>query len=336
MTKGELYKHIETTVAIHILMLIARIRKIKISITDLLAKMTRVKDEVYSKIENLALLVQDIESKIMHWTEFVKNQLQKVWEEMNMNKNISLECRDELREVIAENKRLSKEVSELSSKVFAQQTQLCEQINAFGELQGQCRPVVDKVEALRGGHYELRNELLKVSGKAPQLNLPAPVDPAPGSLDYHISYNGTLIWKISNVTRKRQEAILKKTPSILSPPFFSEMHGYQLAVRLYLNGDGPARGEYMSLFFAVMKGPYDALLEWPFKLKVVMTLLDQDNMHHHTESFRPDLTSVSFQRPKKDINIASGSPFFFSLAALDTSAYVRDDTMFIKVTAEKE
>eukprot|EP00112_Aurelia_sp_Birch-Aquarium-sp1_P013473 Seg2861.5 transcript_id=Seg2861.5/GoldUCD/mRNA.D3Y31 product="TNF receptor-associated factor 3" protein_id=Seg2861.5/GoldUCD/D3Y31 len=336
MTKGELHKHIETIVAFHILLLFARIRNIKKSITDLFAKLTVVKDEAYSKIKNLAHLVKDIESKILHWTEFVKKQLQKIWEEMSMTKNISLECRDELRAVITENKRLSKELSELGSKVFAQQTQLCEQINAFGELQGQCQPVMDKVEALRGGHYELKNELLKVSGKAPQLNLPAPVDPAPGSLDYHVSYNGTLIWKISNVTRKRQEAILKKTPSIISPPFFSEMHGYQSAVRLYLHGDGPARGEYMSLFFAVMKGPYDALLEWPFKLKVVMTLLDQDNVQHHTESFRPDLTSVSFQRPKKDINIASGSPFFFSLAALDTFAYVRDDTMFIKVTVEKE
>lgn len=35
------------------------------------------------------------------------------------------------------------------------------------------------------------------------------------------------------------------------------------------------RGEYMSAFVSIMRGEYDALLEWPFTHKVVITLMDQ-------------------------------------------------------------
>ena len=35
------------------------------------------------------------------------------------------------------------------------------------------------------------------------------------------SYNGTLIWKIDNVMRRRHDAITGKTPSLYSPPFYT-------------------------------------------------------------------------------------------------------------------
>ena len=35
------------------------------------------------------------------------------------------------------------------------------------------------------------------------------------------SYNGTLTWKIDNFTRRRHDAIIGKTPSLYSPPFYT-------------------------------------------------------------------------------------------------------------------
>lgn len=80
-----------------------------------------------------------------------------------------------------------------------------------------------------------------------------------------------------------------------------------------------------------MRGQYDALLSWPFRKKVTFVLLDQGNAEHVTDAFRPDPTSSSFQRPNRDMNIASGCPMFCSLRELDKQKYVVDDTMFIKV-----
>ena len=94
------------------------------------------------------------------------------------------------------------------------------------------------------------------------------------------------------------------------------------------------RGTHVSVFFVVMRGEYDALLRWPFRQKVTMMLLDQDNVEHVIDAFRPDPSNSSFQRPRRESNIASGRPLFCSLAELNTHAYVRDDTMFLKIIVD--
>jgi len=150
------------------------------------------------------------------------------------------------------------------------------------------------------------------------------------------NYNGVLLWKISDFARKKQEAVSGMQTSLYSPCFYSSSHGYKMCVRLYLNGDGMGRGTHISLFFVVMRGQYDALLRWPFRQKVTFMLLDQDNVEHVIDAFRPDPSSNSFQRPKREMNIASGCPTFCPLSELNNFAYVRDDTMFLKIMIDTE
>ena len=57
------------------------------------------------------------------------------------------------------------------------------------------------------------------------------------------------------------------------------------------------KGTHFSLFFIVMKGLYDALLRWPFRQRVTMTLLNQSGRRHVSDTFRPDMRLSSFQRP---------------------------------------
>eukprot|EP00058_Branchiostoma_floridae_P007010 XP_002592498.1 hypothetical protein BRAFLDRAFT_68989 [Branchiostoma floridae] len=150
------------------------------------------------------------------------------------------------------------------------------------------------------------------------------------------SYDGILTWKIADFTRKRHDAITGKTASFYSPCFFTSRTGYKMCARIYLNGDGMGKGTHVSLFFVVMRGHYDGLLRWPFRQKVTFMLLDQNNREHVIDAFRPDPTSSSFQRPTSDMNIASGCPLFVPLSQLDSSshAYVRDDTMFLRVIVD--
>ncbi|CAF0926718.1 unnamed protein product [Rotaria sordida] len=69
----------------------------------------------------------------------------------------------------------------------------------------------------------------------------------------YISYDGTLIWKITAVKEKMIDAQSERQTSIYSPPFYSSPIGYKMRARLYLNGDGNARRTHLSLFFVLMR-----------------------------------------------------------------------------------
>lgn len=149
-----------------------------------------------------------------------------------------------------------------------------------------------------------------------------------------ISYDGTLTWRISNISEKLVDVKPERQSSIYSPMFYSSPTGYKMRARLYTNEDGHDRRTRISLFFVLARGEYDSLLTWPFKYKVSFCLYDQSAAQGHIiDSFRPDPGSVSFQRPCTDMNIASGIPNFCSLSCLQdpNSPYVKDDTMFIGV-----
>ena len=145
-----------------------------------------------------------------------------------------------------------------------------------------------------------------------------------------------LVWKITEFARKRSEALSGKTTSLYSPCFYTSRHGYKMCARIYLNGDGIGKGNHVSVFFTIMKGPFDALLRWPFRQKVTLMWLDQNNREHVIDAFRPDPTSSSFKRPTQDMNIASGCPLFMPLSQLDSQrhAYVKDDVAFLRIIVD--
>ncbi|KAJ7372388.1 hypothetical protein OS493_019839 [Desmophyllum pertusum] len=148
------------------------------------------------------------------------------------------------------------------------------------------------------------------------------------------SYDGQLLWKISDYARKRNDAVTGQQVFLDSPCFYTNRYGYKMSARLYLNGDGMGTGTHISVFFGIMRGDYDELLRWPFRSQVTFMLLDQNNVEDVHEYFRPDPTSSSFQRPRRETNTRNGYPMFCSLAELNNHAYVRDNTMFLKIIVD--
>ncbi len=151
------------------------------------------------------------------------------------------------------------------------------------------------------------------------------------------SYDGVLLWKIRDYTRRKQEAVSGRTLSFYSQPFYTHKYGYKMCSRVYLNGDGMGKTTHVSLFFVIMRGEYDALLPWPFQQKVTLYLLDQGvERRHLSDHFHPDPSSSSFRKPQTEMNIASGCPLFVSHSVLEnpTNNYLQDDTIFIKVAVE--
>ncbi|XP_043918586.1 TNF receptor-associated factor 3-like [Protopterus annectens] len=149
------------------------------------------------------------------------------------------------------------------------------------------------------------------------------------------SYNGKLIWKIRNYWQRKRDAVAGKTLSLYSQPFYTSNSGYKMCARVYLNGDGMGKETHMSLFFVIMRGEYDALLPWPFRQKVTLTLMDQSSARQHiSDTFKPDPKSSSFMRPVSDMNIASGCPLFLAQTVLENGGHIKDDSIFIKVTVD--
>ena len=150
------------------------------------------------------------------------------------------------------------------------------------------------------------------------------------------SYNGKYIWKIPEVARRWGEAKDGKTLSLYSAPFYTSRHGYRMCLRLYLNGDGTGKGSHLSYFLTIMRGEFDALLQWPFQQVVRLVLRSQNTSAKNDirHCFKPDAYSSSFMRPNSDMNIASGCPKFAPVSVLSDEAYVQDDTMFLQCHIE--
>jgi len=107
-----------------------------------------------------------------------------------------------------------------------------------------------------------------------------------------------------------------------------------MCARIYLNGDGQGKGTHISLFFVVMKGEYDALLEWPFPCKITLKLLAQEGNAHIAEAFRPDPNSSSFRRPTSEMNIASGVPLFANQQKVMSGPYKKNNCIFVQVIVD--
>ena len=144
------------------------------------------------------------------------------------------------------------------------------------------------------------------------------------------THTGSFLWRIPEVARRKRDAFNGRITSIYSPPFYSVRNGYKMCIRAYLNGDGIGFNTHLSVFFVLMRGEYDPLLKWPFESKVSLILVDQSLRKHIVQTFKPSPESTSFQKPRSDMNVASGCPQFAKLTVLDEGDYVKNDVLFLK------
>ena len=149
-----------------------------------------------------------------------------------------------------------------------------------------------------------------------------------------ISYDGQILWTISNLQEKMEKAISKEKRSLDSQPFYTTRCGYKMRLRIFLNGEGDGEGSHLSAFLVIMKGNYDYAMAWPFNKMITIQLLNQQGDKHITRSCRPDSCSSSFIKPVKDMNTPSGFPKFAALTVLNTPQYVVNNAILIRATIE--
>ena len=176
-----------------------------------------------------------------------------------------------------------------------------------------------KIEALENGSAHLTADISDVNLRIQLLE--------------NTTYNGRTVWKIDNLTHRKQQAVTGQITCLHSAPSFQERSGYKFYTRLYLNGDGVGKHTHVSVFFVLGKSEYDALLQWPFGQKVLFRLINPyDNAKHVTAQFTPDVKSNSYARPTKDMNVAVGCPKF--LPKNELCQYITDDCIFIETIVD--
>ncbi|XP_033628157.1 TNF receptor-associated factor 5-like [Asterias rubens] len=156
--------------------------------------------------------------------------------------------------------------------------------------------------------------------------------------DLEMLYGSQLVWKIDRYAERMQEAKTNKKVTIFSPPFLTSRHGYKMTVSACLNGDGKAKGHFMSVFACICKGEFDALLPFPFSHRITFTMIDQcqdpSARRNISYTIKPNPCKENkpfLGRPVGDRNASFGTQKFIPLNTLKTLDYIRDDTMFIKV-----
>ena len=148
--------------------------------------------------------------------------------------------------------------------------------------------------------------------------------------------NGTFIWRITNFKQLFESARnADEEAALFSLPFYTSQYGYKLRLKIYLNGRDRGKGTHLSLYLIIMKGEYDALLDWPFDQKITFYLLDQGEQRKHKmhqlspNRSLPNVKAV-FNRPTTKENLGIGNPSFVSHEIIDQNEYIKDDAIFVK------
>ena len=119
-----------------------------------------------------------------------------------------------------------------------------------------------------------------------------------------------------------------------SPSFYSSPNGYRMACRVYANGDGEGKGQFVSVRAALLEGKNDNDLTWPFSGSITFTLLNQledKNHYSSTTTLSTDHNAV--------VGIDWGKPKFILHSKLyydeaKRTQYLMDDKIYIRVSVE--
>lgn len=148
---------------------------------------------------------------------------------------------------------------------------------------------------------------------------------------------GQFTWRVCSIREKVIRA--QSAPSdpsvaaLYSPSFYTSEGGYKLCLCIYPAGDN--NQHCLSLYFVVMKGPYDSILQWPFQKRVILSLINCRGGHPIIKDIIPDGRLHYFSRPRDERNVGYGYPKFIPLHKLmgEDSEFVSEDCIFIRAVA---
>lgn len=121
-----------------------------------------------------------------------------------------------------------------------------------------------------------------------------------------------------------------------SPSFYTHSIGYKMFLRVTINGVGEGEGTHISLHVYIMKGAYDNQLKWPFRGKVTIQLLNQENNkthHEETLEFDNDTPDEIANRVTEGEQSKKGWGFPTFIAHSDLhSGFLKNNSLKLRIT----
>lgn len=148
--------------------------------------------------------------------------------------------------------------------------------------------------------------------------------------DYIIAPKAPFSYIIHNAKLKFEEA-MRQNSICYSETFFC-LNGYKARLKIYLNGSETAQDKYISVFFQVMKGPFDDILKWPMPFQLISISLEingnltKQRILKRTES---EAVQSHFVKPTKEFGKSRGYTQFFPL--FNVPVDIKDDAIRFKV-----
>ena len=141
-------------------------------------------------------------------------------------------------------------------------------------------------------------------------------------------------WKITDIRDKIKSLVQTDVHNIqplYSPAFFTSEGGYKLRLSIYPAGDKNQR--HLSLYFVVMKGPFDDVLPWPFTKRICLFLINCKGGHNVVKDIFPDPRLHYFRKPTDTQNVGYGYPRFIPLGVIlnEESEFVSNGSIFIRI-----
>jgi len=133
---------------------------------------------------------------------------------------------------------------------------------------------------------------------------------------------------------KSGESVTFKWKAAHWKSFYTSSSGYQLGIKVYVDGYGAGEGTHVSVFTKVLEGHYDNQLHWPFLGTVTYELLNQlGDDNHHKVDVTYDASSNMV------VGGSKGRPKFVPRISLDhnpatNTQYLLDDTLYFRVSVK--
>ena len=140
------------------------------------------------------------------------------------------------------------------------------------------------------------------------------------------------------------DELKKKGTDWYSRPFYTDMGGYKMCLRVDANGNGSGRGTHISVSTCLMQGELDSHLKWPFRGTVTFQLVNQlEDKEHHTDTIPyTDATSDlhAAQVSDRERSGSLGWPKFLPRSELGLSVannrqYLKDDCLIFRIVSVK-
>ncbi|GFR91367.1 TNF receptor-associated factor [Elysia marginata] len=140
----------------------------------------------------------------------------------------------------------------------------------------------------------------------------------------------TYEWTIHDYNRQFQEQRSGWVHKTTSTPFFITHNGYRAQMEAFLDGDGCAKGSYLSVFLKILPSEMDDQLTWPAHLKLSFILVNQTDKPDEDNQSRRVIMEHNFPRPNSSGIYESGDSDCWGVLTLASHDRIRSQRFIRK------